>query len=219
VIAHGTYDPIGLKASATGTRHPDTSMSQSEEVIMDKSIKIAAAVFLALIFLMGTVSTDNQNVVKMENPEKIDAKKSDSNRAAYEKSQRLSMVIGSKVINYQGEVLGVVEDLVANEEGKLVYLVLSKIGATGVMAKFVAIPLDAVSPRITAQGQLSIDVDQATLDEAPTFAAGEFPDFEDGRWQQESRGYFENGETSPNDRKKRSPGMLQEGIRVVIALR
>jgi CheY-like chemotaxis protein len=130
-----------------------------------------------------------------------------------------TQIPGVRVINHQGEVLGVVEDLVANEEGKLIYLVLSKIGVTGVMAQFVAIPLDAVSPRITAQGQLSIDVDQATLDEAPAFAAGDFPDFEDGRWQQESRGYFENGETSPNDRKKRTPGMLQEGIRVVIALR
>jgi sporulation protein YlmC with PRC-barrel domain len=194
-------------------------MSQSEEVIMDKSIKIAALVFMALLFLMGTVSTDNQNGGKVESAGKTDAGKRDPDRFPYEKSQRLSKVIGSKVINHQGEVLGVVEDLVANEEGKLIYLVLSKIGVTGVMAQFVAIPLDAVSPRITAQGQLSIDVDQATLDEAPAFAAGEFPDFEDGRWQQESRGYFENGETSPNDRKKRSPGMLQEGIRVVIALR
>lgn len=180
---------------------------------MDKSIKIAAGVFLALIFFLGTVSTDNKDVGKK------DAGKCWSNSGAFEKSQRLGKVIGNKVVNHQGRVLGMVEDLVANEDGKLVYLVLSKLGAMGVKAEFVAIPLDAVSPRITAQGQLSINVDQATLDEAPTFAAGDYPDFEDGRWQQESRGYFENGVTSPIDRKKRTPGMLQEGIRVVIALR
>jgi sporulation protein YlmC with PRC-barrel domain len=173
---------------------------------MDKSIKVTVGVVLSLIFLMGTVLTDSKN-----------GGKSKPSSAASEKSQRLSKVIGNKVINYQGVILGMVEDLVANEEGKLVYLVLSKADAMGVKPQFVAIPLDAVSPRITAQGQLSINLDQATLDEAPTFAAGDYPDFEDGRWQQESRGYFENGETTPDDRKKRAPGMLQEGIRVVIA--
>jgi sporulation protein YlmC with PRC-barrel domain len=173
---------------------------------MDKSIKVTVGALLALIFFMGTVSTDSKN-----------AGKSKSSSAAFEKSQRLSKVIGNKVVNHQGVILGMVEDLVANEEGKLVYLVLSKADAMGVKPEFVAIPLDAVSPRITAQGQLSINLDQATLDEAPTFAAGDYPDFEDGRWQQESRGYFENEETTPDDRKKRAPGTLQEGIRVVIA--
>jgi sporulation protein YlmC with PRC-barrel domain len=180
---------------------------------MDKIIKISAGLFLAFILFIGTVLTDTKNI------RKSDAGNGDPHGAAYETSQRLSKVIGNKVINHQGEVLGRVEDLVANKEGKLVYLVLSKIGAAGIMAEFVAIPLDAVSPRITAQGQLSINVDQSTLDEAPTFAAGDYPDFEDGQWQQESKGFFENGETSPGDRKKRTPGLLQEGIRVVIALR
>jgi hypothetical protein len=105
------------------------------------------------------------------------------------------------VISHQGEDLGKVEDLVANEDGRLVYLVLYRNGVIGIDAEFVAIPLDVVSPRITAEGQLSIDVDQATLDEAPTFAAGDYPNFEDWRWQEESRGYFINGPTKPNKKK------------------
>ncbi len=137
----------------------------------------------------------------------------------FDKPQSLSKVIGSKVVSHQGEDLGKVQDLVANEDGRLVYLVLYRHGVIGIDAEFVAIPLDVVSPRITAEGQLSIDVDQATLDEAPTFAAGDYPNFEDGRWQEESRGYFDNGPTTQNNKKKHSPGMMQEGIRVVIALR
>jgi sporulation protein YlmC with PRC-barrel domain len=111
-------------------------------------------------------------------------------RPIFNSPQHLSEVIGSDVVNHQGQELGSVHDLVANEEGQLEYLILSKDDRTLRGTELIAIPIDAVSPRMTRENQLTIDVDRETIDRAPTFSAGAYPDYADRRWQEESRGYF-----------------------------
>jgi len=131
---------------------------------------------------------------------------------SFNQPQRLSEIMDNEVANHQGENLGSIDDLVVNEQGQLEYLILSKGGVLGVGANLIAIPLDAVSPQITEDNELRINVDEATLDQAPTFAAGDYPDFADRQWQQESRGYFQDtAATSPGVRDRdRSPGMQQD---------
>jgi sporulation protein YlmC with PRC-barrel domain len=111
-------------------------------------------------------------------------------RTIFQTPQHLNEVIGSNVVNHQNQQLGTVYDLVADEQGKLEYLILSKGERVGIRQELVAIPIDVVSPRMTAENELRIDMTQATLDQAQTFTAGDYPDYGDSRWQQEVRGYF-----------------------------
>jgi sporulation protein YlmC with PRC-barrel domain len=194
-----------------------------EVFIMKKSIITLMVLFTFLIFASGTAFSADQAKDKPgaagqdRQPgatmgQQHGAMMGQQGGLSFNQPQRLSEIIGSDVVNHQGEDLGSVDDLVANEQGQLEYLILSRGGVLGVGANLIAIPLDAVSPQITEDNELRINVDEATLDQAPTFAAGDYPDFADRQWQQESRGYFQNGAaTSPGMRdRERSPGMQQQ---------
>ncbi len=111
-------------------------------------------------------------------------------RSIFHSPQHLSEIIGSDVVNHQGQDLGSVHDIVLNEEGQFEYLILSKDGRMPMDVELIAIPVDAVSPIMTGENQITIDVDRATIDRAPTFSAGAYPDYADRNWQEESRGYF-----------------------------
>jgi sporulation protein YlmC with PRC-barrel domain len=172
---------------------------------MKKSLMTLMVISAFLFFTFGNVFSADQY----------------GHRTFFQSPQHLSEVIGSKVVNYQGHDLGTVHDLVADEEGRLEYLILAKdyrIGVqdtgpgmrqdtTGIPGQLVAIPLDAVSPRMT-DDELRINVDQAVIAQAPTFSAGQYPDYADRRWQQQSRGYF-GGEIQPG--VQAPPTQLRDG--------
>jgi hypothetical protein len=152
---------------------------------MKKSLMTLMVVFAFLFFAIGNAFSADQY----------------GHRTFFQGPQHLSEVIGSKVVNYQDNDLGTVHDLVADEEGRLEYLILAKDHRIGVQdttripGQLVAIPLDAVSPSMT-DDELRINVDQAVIAQAPTFSVGQYPDYTDRRWQQQSRGYF-GGEIQP----------------------
>jgi sporulation protein YlmC with PRC-barrel domain len=195
-----------------------------EVVVMKRSIVTLLVLFTFVIFASGTsfsadqakdkpgygqdrksgamIGKDNQSGAMMGQQQ---------GELSFNQPQRLSEIIDSDVINHQGEELGTVNDLVVNEKGQLEYLILSRGGVMGIGASLIAIPLDAVSVQITDEKKLSINVDETTLDQATSFAAGDFPDFSDRQWQKESRGYFQNGATSPGVKEREtSPGLQQE---------
>lgn len=124
---------------------------------------------------------------------------------AFPTSQRISQVIGSEVINKEGALLGRIDDVIVDENGRLSYLVLARGGMLGIGTKLVAIPVSAVPPRIANDGKFLIDVDLAMLDAAPTFTAANFPDFSDRRWQEEARGYFGGSKMGTPAREEKSP--------------
>jgi len=194
-----------------------------EVVVMKKSIVTLLVLFTFVIFASGTsfsadqtkdkpgygqdrksgamIGKDNQSVAMMGQEKEL----------SFDQPQRLSEIIGSDVVNHQGEKLGSVDDFVVNEQGQLEYLIISRGGVMGIGASLIAIPLDSVSPQVTEDKELRINVDKTTLDQAPTFAAGDYPDFADRQWQQESRGYFQNDATSPGVKEREtSPGLQQE---------
>jgi len=191
---------------------------------MKRSIVTLLVLFTFVIFASGTAFStekakdkpgygqDRQSGAMIEKDKQSGAMMGQQQgELSFNQPRRLSEIIESDVVNHQGEELGTVQDLVVNEKGQLEYLILSKGGVMGIGASYIAIPLDAVSARITDENKLSINVDQATLDQASSFAAGDFPNFSDRQWQQESRGYFQNGATSPGVKdRKMSPGMQQE---------
>ncbi len=189
-----------------------------EVPIMKKSIVTLMVLFAFLIFASGTAFSgekakdrpvagqDKQHGAMMSPGHMMSP--GQQKELSFNQPQRLSEIMDNDVVNHQGENLGSIDDLVVNEQGQLEYLILSRGGVLGIGANLIAIPLDAVSPQITEDNELRINVDEATLDQAPTFAAGDYPDFADRQWQQESRGYFQNGERSPGAMdRERSPGM------------
>jgi sporulation protein YlmC with PRC-barrel domain len=112
--------------------------------------------------------------------------------ALFETPLRINALMGNPVVNHEGERLGTVHDLVANEEGLLEYLILAK-GTEGVDgSELVAVPLDAVRPEVTDRGELRIGVRRVNLDAAPTFLADDIPDFADPHFQEVVRGYFDH---------------------------
>jgi sporulation protein YlmC with PRC-barrel domain len=130
--------------------------------------------------------------------------------AVFERPQRLGELLHSDVVGRSGETLGTVEDLVANEKGNLEYLILSKRSYLDLGVELVAIPLELVSARIVHDNRLIIDIDEAALEQAPTFSAGDYPDFTNPRWRQESRGYFENRPDNAQDDNQVAPGAWEE---------
>ena len=120
----------------------------------------------------------------------------------FHQPQRLSKLIGAEVRNDKGERLGKVDDLIADEDGRISYMVLSKGGMLSFGSKLVAIPMSAIEPRVTKDGKLNINLAKQTLDQAPTFTASKYPDFSNKNWQDNVRGYFESRETQPSPLKK-----------------
>lgn len=170
---------------------------------MRKLLMTLLIVFSALA-LVSTVAVaadaDKHGKMGKEKHQKMGTDKSmmkEKSGATFERSQRLSKVIGSDVSNHQGENLGRVSDLIADEIGRISYLVLARGGVLGIGGALVAIPTTSVAPRVTDDGKVIIDLDARVLEEAPTFSAGSYPDFSDRQWQEEARGYFESGETAP----------------------
>ncbi|MGA8181520.1 MAG: PRC-barrel domain-containing protein [Desulfobacterales bacterium] len=97
--------------------------------------------------------------------------------------------------NNQGEQLGKVHDLIADEDGQISYMILSRNNSLETLSaekKPVAIPMSTVKPRVTKDGTLNINLAKKTLDQAPSFTASNYPNFSNKQWQDYVRGYFEN---------------------------
>lgn len=131
--------------------------------------------------------------------------------AVFQHPQRLSKLIGSEVMNNKGEDLGEVSDLIADEDGRISYLILDRsrivaMGSVGIGSKLVAIPMSAIAPRVSKDGKWNINLAKQTLDQAPTFTASNYPDFSNKNWQDQVRGYFEKKEgSSPSPNKGMMP--------------
>ena len=140
---------------------------------MNKAVVTLLIVVSFLLFSMGSAFADSGDL--------------------FDQPQRLNELMGNDVINPQGEELGKLEDLITGSDGNIEYMVVAMGGIVGLGARLVAIPIEAASPTMTAEGRISIDVQTAQLEGAPTFSRDNYPDFADRQWQQDSRGYFKNG--------------------------
>jgi sporulation protein YlmC with PRC-barrel domain len=162
-------------------------MMEFKEVIMKRTMTtwlIFAVVMLAsnLAFAGG-----NGYTATTQEDQSVTASGTD---AMFEHPQRLSTLLGIEVTNTAGENLGKIHELIADEEGRISYLVIARGGMMGVGADLVAVPTSAVEPVITREGKLSINLDKETLKNAPAFAASNFPTFFDTEGEDVVRGYF-----------------------------
>jgi sporulation protein YlmC with PRC-barrel domain len=117
---------------------------------------------------------------------KLDFFRKGANRLKHSSShpQALSAtsLIGSSVVNTQGEDLGKIEDLMVDlNSGRVSYCVLSFGGFLGMGDKYFALPWEAVTVD-TGRKVFVLNVDKEILQKAPGFDKDNWPDPEDTEW-------------------------------------
>jgi sporulation protein YlmC with PRC-barrel domain len=85
-------------------------------------------------------------------------------------------IMGSKVVNTEGELLGSIKDMVVDlDDSQIAYAVLSFGGFMGLGDKLFAIPLEALTFD-TKTNSAVLDVDKEVLKNAPGFDKDKWPD-------------------------------------------
>jgi sporulation protein YlmC with PRC-barrel domain len=106
----------------------------------------------------------------------------------WERSHRVSRIIGTDVRNRKGEKIGDVKDIVLDDKGGVAYAVVSTGGFLGIGDRLHAVPWSALN----TQGEKAflLDIDKAALQKAPGFASREWPDFSDAQWSSDNRRHY-----------------------------
>ena len=90
-----------------------------------------------------------------------------------------SSLKGDKVVNYQGDDLGKIEEIMIDlDRGRVAYAVLSFGGFLGMGDKLFAIPWQAFTVDTTNKN-LILNADKALLEKAPGFDKNNWPDMAD----------------------------------------
>ncbi|AUP76116.1 PRC-barrel domain containing protein [Francisella tularensis] len=93
-----------------------------------------------------------------------------------------SHLIGEKVVNYKGENLGKVKEIMINPNtGKVAYVVVSYGGFLGMGDKLFAFPIKAFKV-YTANAQFKIKKTKEELEEAPGFDKNNWPETSSDYW-------------------------------------
>ncbi len=95
-----------------------------------------------------------------------------------------STLISDDVRNPDGKDLGEIKDIMIDmEHGRVAYAVLETGGLFGIGKKLFAVPWSALS--LDAEHhEFVLDVDEATIENAPGFDQDHWPDFTDRTWGQ-----------------------------------
>lgn len=89
---------------------------------------------------------------------------------------------GTRIVNYDDELLGHVEDFMLDTTTGIVdYVVLSVGGVMGVGDKFFAVPMQALKVD-TASEQFVLDANKEKLEKAPGFDKHHWPNTSDPEW-------------------------------------
>jgi len=100
-----------------------------------------------------------------------------------------SAMIGSTVVDREGEDLGMIEDVLFSDTGEASYLIVSHPESTG--EQVVPVPFAIADPQRTVDGDYVINLDRRTLASAPAFTRGEVEDYARADiWEDEVRGYY-----------------------------
>ncbi len=95
---------------------------------------------------------------------------------------RIDKIIGSKVVNLQGENIGSIDNLVMDiDTGNIVYAVLEFGGFLSFGDKLFAVPWQSLAA-LPVEGTFILDQSKAKLEKAPGFSKNDWPDIGDKLW-------------------------------------
>ena len=103
---------------------------------------------------------------------------------------KVSSIIGTNVVNPEGESLGSIKEVVIDPFiGRIAYVVVSFGGFLGMGEKLFAIPFSAFEYCET-DNEYILDISKELLTEAPGFDAGCWPSMSDEKWNRDMYMYY-----------------------------
>ena len=109
-------------------------------------------------------------------------------RHDWERSHRVSKIIGSEVRNKSGDKIGDVRDLVVDDKGTIKLAIVSTGGFLGVGDRLHAVPWDVLA--LGPKDDHILDIDKAHLQAAPGFTSKTWPNLGDDHWLADNRRYY-----------------------------
>ena len=109
--------------------------------------------------------------------------------ASWERVHRASKIIGTDVINRQGEKIGDIEDIVLDSKGSIAYAVVSTGGFLGIGDRLHAVPWQSLQTQ-TGRNAFILDIDRERLKSAPGFDKKNWPNLADEKWSSENSRHF-----------------------------
>ncbi len=167
---------------------------------MKKSRNVIAVFLTICAFFLTQALAAEQEVSKTPSaPAQTDEKAATTTgpsqtngKTAMEQADRVSKILGKKVISQKGEDLGKIEDLVLSKEGCLQFIILAPGGLLGSGDQLIPVPWKAVKTGAQAD-TIIIDMDKSQLEKAPTFESKKWPNFTDSEWYGKIRDFFGGG--------------------------
>jgi sporulation protein YlmC with PRC-barrel domain len=147
-------------------------------------------IFLAIssFFVIRALAAE-QEVDKTQSIKAPTDQKAVTEKAAMDEADRVSTILGKKVISQEGEDLGNVEDIVLNKSGCLDYIVLVPEGLLGTGDRLIPVPWKAVKTSSQAD-TIIICMNKSQLEQAPNFESRKWPKFTDSEWYEKMRAFF-----------------------------
>jgi sporulation protein YlmC with PRC-barrel domain len=124
-----------------------------------------------------------------EKPATAAGQSQSSEKTLIENADRVSKVLGKKVISQKGEDLGKIEDIVLSKDACLDYIVLAPGGLLGTGDRLIPIPWKAVKTGTQAD-TIIVDIDKSQLEAAPNFESKKWPNLSDNEWYGKMREFF-----------------------------
>ena len=109
-------------------------------------------------------------------------------RHDWERSHRISKILGSDVRTKSGEKIGDIRDIVLDANGTIRLAIVSTGGFLGVGDRLHAVPWDALT--LGPKDDHILDIDRARLQAAPGFTSRTWPNLGDERWLADNRHYY-----------------------------
>jgi sporulation protein YlmC with PRC-barrel domain len=164
---------------------------------MKKSRNLIALVLAICTFFATQALSAEQEVGKTPSvPAQTDEKAATATgqsptieKTAMDQADRVSKILGKKVISQKGEDLGKIEDLVLSKEACLDYIVLAPGSLFGTGDRLIPIPWKALKTGAQAD-TIIIDMDKSQLEKAPSFESKTWPNFTDSEWYGKIRDFF-----------------------------
>lgn len=104
-------------------------------------------------------------------------------------THRASNLIGSSVINQQGENLGKISDLVIDSQNdRVTYVILSESRMLGLSGKLIPVPVNALT--IKDEKTAVINISKQKLATAPSFEKGNWPDMTNRQWSEDTHRFY-----------------------------
>ena len=109
-------------------------------------------------------------------------------RHDWERSHRVSKILGSDVRTKSGEKIGDIRDIVLDAGGTIRLAIVSTGGFLGVGDRLHAVPWDALV--LGPKDDHILDIDRAHLQATPGFTSKTWPNLGDDRWLADNRRYY-----------------------------